>query len=740
MEKHIKADLKKGQVDIYFLLRVLQGNFIKILVLAIVLGGALGIYRHTNAVPYDTAEVKFLVSGVSAKYNTDGELVGVVANTGSAASTVGTSIAYSAPYLITEDKALNEIIKYMREQNPGKYENLTRRNVRGMLSVEVDRQVVTVSVANPDKKVVLDVARAVMIKIPATLDYYFGVDNPDGLENIDSVAKAINDVYEDNLKHTGRNTMLFTLIGFIVGAAIVYILCILRTLFDNTVYDENDLKNRFTIPVVGQIPTWENTKVGNKAFADQSRKDLFKGTKGSKKPEGGNLMSDRDYDGRILNKKTPFAITEAFKLLRTNLCYTTKGEKCAVYGITSAYVSAGKSLIVANMAVSFAQMNKRVLLVDADLRCPVQHKVFNLDNKVNGLSDVLAGLCSYEDLYRRNGGIENLNIITSGKIPPNPAELLASPLMNQFVEKIKEDYDVVFIDLPPICEVSDAGIISDLITGYTFVVRAGYSDRRMIEMAVEIMEGFDASFVGFILNDIDIKSGDYYKNKYYSSYSKYRFRYGKTGYYRNFKYGYYKGYYSRYQKKYSDYGYSTSYGENYNNSYQKAHMEANDAAEEEELLNMQADEALNENQNEGLTDVAETVENVDSKGNEAIDIESIDELEEEAYEEENFDEEAEDEAYGEVTEDEAFEEETEDKSEEANSEDETVVTEEANSEDETVVTEEVNSEDETAGTEEGNTEEETVGTEEEIGENEDGSVEESSAEASQEEESNFRPE
>ena len=168
MEKHIKTDLKKGQVDIYFLLRVLQGNFIKILVLAIVLGGALGIYRHTNAVPYDTAEVKFLVSGVSAKYNTDGELVGVVANTGSTASTVGTSIAYSAPYLITEDKALNEIIKYMREQNPGKYENLTRRNVRGMLSVEVDRQVVTVSVANPDKKVD-GVYADILRQIPAQL-------------------------------------------------------------------------------------------------------------------------------------------------------------------------------------------------------------------------------------------------------------------------------------------------------------------------------------------------------------------------------------------------------------------------------------------------------------------------------------------------------------------------------------------------------------------------------------------
>jgi hypothetical protein len=120
------------------------------------------------------------------------------------------------------------------------------------------------------------------------------------------------------------------------------------------------------------------------------------------------------------------------------MCYTTKGEKCAVYGITSAYVSAGKSLIIANMAISYAQMNKKVLLVDGDLRCPVLHKIFKLDNKVYGFSDLLAGICTYDEIYRRNGGYENLNIISSGKIPPNPAELLASPNMKEFIAAMKE--------------------------------------------------------------------------------------------------------------------------------------------------------------------------------------------------------------------------------------------------------------------------------------------------------------
>ena len=324
----------------------------------------------------------------------------------------------------------------------------------------------------------------------------------------------------------------------------------------------------------------------------------------------------------VTRQESDSAFNESFRLLRLKLLRALSSDDQVIL-FTSSVPSEGKSSLAVNTALTLAKNNKKVLLVDADLRCPVQHRVFNLDNKVNGLSDILAGLCSYEDLYHRNGGIENLNIITSGKIPPNPAELLASPQMAKFIERIKEDYDVVFIDLPPICEVSDAGIISNLITGYTFVVRAGYSDRRMIEMAVEIMEGFDASFVGFILNDIDIKSGDYYKNKYYSSYSKYRFRYGKTGYYRNFKYGYYKGYYSRYQRKYSN-GYNTAYASNsYTNSYQKAHLEAVDEAEKKAILEQQENELFNENLNESvLNESVETVENVEIAENETVEDES----------------------------------------------------------------------------------------------------------------------
>ena len=609
---------QSSQVDYYLLLKVLQGNLIKILIVAVLIAGFSGLIRYASATPYYTAEVKFMFNQVGLVYDTvTGQYYQQAASGNSIGG--GANIAMTAPTLIREDKALGDILDDMIDNDP-RYEALSRLNIKGMLAVTVDMNIVTVYVTGANKDLVMDVARSVERAIPVTMDYYFGVDNQAGAETLDSVAKAITNVSTANVGYTGRNVPLYTFLGFVIGAVVIYLLALLRAYFDNTVYTEEDLKSRFTIPVIGQIPTWDNYKAGEKAFKDKSRKDKYKKAD-DKNPDSGNLMSDRDYEGRLLNKKTPFAITEAFKHLRTNMCYTTKGQDCAVYGVTSAYVSAGKSMIIANIAISFAQMNKRVLLVDGDLRCPVQHKIFKLDNKVNGMSELLAGVCTLENVYLRSGGYDNLDIITSGRIPPNPAELLASDNMKEFIEYAKTRYDVVLLDLPPICEVSDAGIVADLMTGYAFVVRAGYSDRRMIEIACETMTNFGASFVGFILNDIDIKSGDYYKNKYYSGYSKYRFRTGKQGYYRHFKYGYYKNGYSRYGR-YSRYGYGTSY-EGYG-GYGTSYARVNSDEETDKL-----DETI---ETEETVEMVEPVETVDVT-TEEVGEEMVEEIVEEMVEE-----------------------------------------------------------------------------------------------------------
>ena len=127
---------------------------------------------------------------------------------------------------------------------------------------------------------------------------------------------------------------------------------------------------------------------------------------------------------KLLKTNSPFAVKEAYNAIRTNLLFTQQGEKCPVFVVTSPTANNGKTINSANMAISFAQMGKRTLIIDSDMRNPSLHKLFSLNSK-NGLSEILAGLT--DNITVSKTDIENLSVITAGKIPPNPAELLASP-------------------------------------------------------------------------------------------------------------------------------------------------------------------------------------------------------------------------------------------------------------------------------------------------------------------------
>ena len=278
----------------------------------------------------------------------------------------------------------------------------------------------------------------------------------------------------------------------------------------------------------------------------------------------------KNYEGKLLTSKSPFAINEAFRTLRTNMFYTSKGEKCPVYGITSCYANSGKSLVIANAAISFSQLNKKVLLIDCDLRNSVVHKIFGVDKGL-GISELLAGSDNAVDRALRKTSYDNLQVITSGGTPPNPTELLTSDRMKKLIDILKNHFDVIFIDLPPIGLVSDAAVINEIVTGYAFTVRAGFDDRRDVSQVLSVMEQMDMNVIGFILNDVNVKAGKYGKyGKYgrygrygrYSRYGKYYGRYGKY-------YGRYGRYYGKYGKYYGSYG---GYGKdndqnNYNNNY-----------------------------------------------------------------------------------------------------------------------------------------------------------------------------
>ena len=230
-----------------------------------------------------------------------------------------------------------------------------------------------------------------------------------------------------------------------------------------------------------------------------------------------------DYDNKLIDADTPFHITEAFKTLRTNVYYTSSSDKCPIYGITSAFAHAGKSVIISNLALSFAQMEKKVLLIDADMRRPAIVKIFGKKN-LRGLSDMIInakdGKDSFEN-YITPSGYQGLDIILSGHIPPNPSELLANVAFRNYIAEMKEKYDFIFIDLPPICEVTDAGVIADFVDGYLLAVRSEVTDRRALSDALSLLDKMKARIIGFVMNGVDPKVSGYGSYKYGRKYSKY---------------------------------------------------------------------------------------------------------------------------------------------------------------------------------------------------------------------------
>lgn len=242
------------------------------------------------------------------------------------------------------------------------------------------------------------------------------------------------------------------------------------------------------------------------------------------KKNGSNSIHTTDST-KLLTASSTFAVKEAYNSIRTNLLFTQQGEKCPIFVITSPTANNGKTINSANLAINFAQMGKKTLVIDADMRNPSLHKLFSLSSR-NGLSEILAGLT--DNITVTKTDIENLSVLTSGKIPPNPTELLSSPRMDKLLDFVKEHYDCVFIDTPPINIVTDATVFAQKATGYILIVKTDTTNVPELKTTVSTLQGINASILGFILNDANSE-----KKKYYSYYRKYSRSYSY-----NYKYAY----------------------------------------------------------------------------------------------------------------------------------------------------------------------------------------------------------
>ncbi|MBQ9531658.1 MAG: CpsD/CapB family tyrosine-protein kinase [Eubacterium sp.] len=237
-----------------------------------------------------------------------------------------------------------------------------------------------------------------------------------------------------------------------------------------------------------------------------------------------NVFSKSDPK-KILCSSSSFNVKEAYNSIRTNLLFIQQGEKCPVFVVTSPTANNGKTINTINLAVSFAQMGKKTLLIDSDMRNPTMHRMFSIPVK-NGLSEILAGMT--DNISVSKTGIENLSVLTAGKIPPNPAELLSSNRMDKLLDFVREHYDCVFIDTPPINIVTDSTLFAQKVTGYILIVKADTTNITDVKTTVSNLEQIEANILGFVLNDINSD-----KKKYYSYYRKYNYNY-------KYSYGYKK--------------------------------------------------------------------------------------------------------------------------------------------------------------------------------------------------------
>lgn len=289
-----------------------------------------------------------------------------------------------------------------------------------------------------------------------------------------------------------RNLIIGILYGFGLGIGIILV----REYLDRSLKSIEDVE-RLGFPVLGSIPLIASNQA---------------------------MKPGRDHDGqarliesRMITHLQPNSpVSESYRTLRTNIQYSNVDKPLKTILVTSPGPGEGKSTSVANLAITFAQMGAKVLLIDTDLRRPVLHGLFGV-RRNDGLTNILVGKVSVKDAIRQTR-IRNLFLLPSGTIPKNPAEFLASKIMQKLIVKASERYDIVLLDSPPVIAVTDSAVLASHLDGVILVIRSEKTDRDGLLRSVTLLKNVNAKILGVLVNGLDIhhRYGSYYKYYTYS--------------------------------------------------------------------------------------------------------------------------------------------------------------------------------------------------------------------------------
>jgi len=269
-----------------------------------------------------------------------------------------------------------------------------------------------------------------------------------------------------------QNTLLAAVVGCMLAVGVAFLIEYL----DDTIKTADDVKSAINLPTLGAVTRIEGAEVEDKLV-----------TTG--------------------HPRSP--ASEAYRILRTNLQFSAVDKPLRTLLITSASPTEGKSLTAANLGVVMAQVGLSVVIVDTDLRRPSQHTIFRLTRE-DGLTNALLHSNPGPDGYLQNTMVENLRVLTSGPLPPNPSELLGSERMRGLIEQFREQVDMVIFDSPPCLAVTDAAVLSRQVDGVLLVVDAGASRRELAARAVEDLRKVGGNMLGAVLNRVSPRGSGYY--------------------------------------------------------------------------------------------------------------------------------------------------------------------------------------------------------------------------------------
>lgn len=302
------------------------------------------------------------------------------------------------------------------------------------------------------------------------------------------------------------NLILGVLLGLGLGVGLSFVLEYL----DNSVKSVEELERTGmnVLATIPQIPVEElESKIAEVHSNSMNQEEL-------------DLLEGKRIETRLITHFDPKSpISEAYRTLRTNIQFSKAGKSIRSILITSSGPKEGKSTTVANLAITHAQLNASTVIVDTDLRRPVMHHIFGVEKDV-GVTNYLVQNRSLKDVVKPTM-VENLFLIPSGPLPPNPSELLASQKMKELIQNLLSEFDVVIFDSPPVIAVTDAQLIAAQVDGTVLVVKAEQTKREMLSRSVQLLKTVNANLLGYVFNSVILRKGLGYDYYYYYHYYEY---------------------------------------------------------------------------------------------------------------------------------------------------------------------------------------------------------------------------